>query len=334
MWIARLRGVLTSKEPTMSQIDDYKREEAVAWFIGLRDPATADWDGFMAWLEADPAHNGLYEAVALADGDYAGLIDAAALPQPSNDNPQIDRRKIGRFAGWATAAAAVVVVAAGYPLLSPAPATYAVETGLGEHRSVQLDDGTRIELNGNSRLTLRKGDNRYASLDRGEAAFTVVHDEQNPFTVHVGADRFQDVGTVFNIVRDGGMIETAVASGAVVYNPHGEAVRIDAGHVLRSSPDGASMTLGAISPTEVAAWRQNELIYKNATLGRVAADLSRNLGMPIRIAPDIAARPFSGVIRLGGDQATLFPRIAALLDVTITHESNGWRLSSRARDSR
>lgn len=317
----------------MSQTEEAKREMANAWFLRLRDPATADWEGFTAWLEADPAHNELYEAVALADGEYGALVEAAVLPQPSNDNPQIERRKLGHFAGWATAAA-VTAAAIGYPLFTAAPATYAVETAIGQRQTVRLDDGTRIDLNGGTRITLRKGDNRYASLDRGEAVFSVAHDESNPFTVHVGDDQFQDFGTVFNVVHEEDLVETAVASGAVVYNPDSDAVRVDAGHILRTATDGSSLTLGAIAPTEVASWRDNKLIYKNAPLKKVAADLSRNLGTRVRIAPDIAARPFSGVIMLGGDQAALFPRIAAMLDVTITHEAHGWRLSSRSRDSR
>lgn len=317
----------------MSQTEVMKREEAAAWFLRLRDPATADWEGFMAWLEADPAHNDLYEAIALADGDYGALIDGAALPQSSNDNPQIERRRLGHFAGWAAAAAAATVAAAVYPLLTASPATYAIETAAGERNSVRLDDGTRIELNGDTRITLRKGDSRFASLERGEAVFAVVHDAKNPFTVHVGDDQLQDVGTVFNVVRDGDRLETAVASGAVMYNPDGEAVRVDAGQVLRTVAASGSMTLGPIAPAEVASWRDNRLTYKNAPLGKVAADLSRNLGTRVRITPDIAARPFSGVIMLGGDQATLLPRIGAMLDVTITHEANGWRLSSRTGDS-
>ena len=316
----------------MSETDD-KREEAVAWYLRLRDPANADWDGFLAWLEADEAHNDLYEAVALADRDYGALVQDAALPQPSNDNPAIQPRRLGRVAGWAAAAFATAA-AIGYPLLTAAPASYAIETASGQRETLRLDDGTRIDLNGGTRVTLRKGDSRYASLDRGEAAFSVVHDAKNPFTVHVGDDQLQDIGTVFNVVRDGASVETSVASGAVLYNPDREAVRVDAGRVLRVAGNDGSVTLGQIAPIQVASWRENKLIYKNATLDRVATDLSRNLGTRVRISPDIAARPFSGVIILSGDQATLFPRIAAMLDVTIAHDGNGWRLSSRTRDSR
>lgn len=317
----------------MSRTDEARKEEAAAWFIRLRDPATADWAAFTAWLERDPANNAAYEAVALADGDYETLVERAVPAQPSNDNPAGEPRRLGQVAGWATAAAAVVVAAISYPLLTGAPATYAVETAAGQRDTIRLDDGTRIDINGNSRITLRKNDNRFASLDRGEATFTIAHDPENPFSVKIGDDVIRDVGTVFNIVRDdaGGM-ETAVSSGAVIYNPDGEAVRVGAGQVLRLSTDGTTVTVGAVAPSDVAAWRSHRLVYKNAPLSRVAADLSRNLGTPVRISPDIAARPFSGVILLGGDQAALLPRIGAMLDVTITHEVDGWRLSSHHGD--
>jgi transmembrane sensor len=313
----------------MAGVDDRKRDEAAAWVVRLRDPATADWEGFTAWLEADPAHNDLYEAVALTDRDYGELI-AASPPSPaSNDNPPAPRPGPRRLALWVSAAAAVAA-AIGYPLLTAPPATYAVETPAGRHNSVRLADGTRIDLNGGSRITLRKTDNRYASLERGEATFTVIHDPAHPFTVHVGDDVIQDVGTVFNVIRDKDMLEAAVSSGAIVYNPDDDAVRIAAGQVLRLSARDKTATVSPIEATDVAAWRSGRLIYKRATLQRVAADLSRNLGMPVRISPDIADRPFSGVIMLGGDRAALLPRVGAMLDVTISREGDGWRLSSRS----
>ncbi len=315
----------------MPPIDESKDAEAVAWFLNLRDPATADWDGFTDWLEQDPAHGALYEAVAFADGDYAALVAEAAMPVPSNDNPQIERRRLPWVMGWAAATAAVIG-AFSYPLLTAAPQAYAVETAAGERHMVKLDDGTRIELNGDTRITLHKGDARFASLDRGEATFTVIHDASHPFTVHVGDDQVQDVGTMFNIVRGKDGIETSVGSGAVLYNPDREAVQIVAGHRLQTST--GNMALSTIAPSEVATWRSNRLIFKDASLDRVATDLSRNLGMPVRISPDIAMRRFSGVIMLNGDRATLLPRIGSLLDVTMKQEFDGWRMSSRVRDDR
>lgn len=312
----------------MTHFDDQKREEAVSWFLSLRDPMTADWDGFTTWLEQDQVHGEIYEEVALADGAYGDLQMAAALPLPSNDNPASDRWQ-ARHIGWAMAAVAMIGAVA-YPLLDQAPATYAIETAPGQRNSVSLDDGTRIDLNGDTKITLKKGDNRFASLDRGEARFTVIHDASNPFTVHVGEDQIQDVGTVFNVVRNAHGLETAVASGAVLYNPGRETVRVDAGRRLQSS--AGSMALTNIAPADVAAWRMNKLIYKDVALETVAADLSRNLGTPVHIAPDIAMQRFSGVIMLDGDKAKLLPKIGPLLDVTIAHDVDGWRMSSQVRD--
>jgi len=317
----------------MSQIDHARMEEAATWFVRQRDPASADWEGFINWLEQDPANNDAYEAIALADGDYGTLVGVTAPPQPSNDNPATEPRRIGRMAGWAAAATAVLVAVA-YPLLNSAPEVYVVETAPGQRNTIRLDDGTRIDVNGDSKITLRRGDNRFASLDRGEATFTVTHDERNPFSVKVGDDIIQDVGTVFNIVRDGDGMETAVSSGMVVYNPAGEATRVGAGQVLRLSATGKRVTIGTIAPGEVATWRSDRLVYRDAPIARVAADLSRNLGTPVRISPDIADHRFSGVLMLDGDQAALLPRIGTMLDVTTTHEVDGWRLSSRTADNR
>src|SRR3569623_224083 len=71
--------------------DDQMRE-AVAWHAALAHGADladgADWDGFTAWLEADPANREAYDSVALADAlvderhdTLAGLLAAPAPAQ-------------------------------------------------------------------------------------------------------------------------------------------------------------------------------------------------------------------------------------------------------------
>ncbi|TZG28068.1 FecR family protein [Sphingomonas montanisoli] len=317
----------------MSPSDDQMREAAIAWYLRLREPADADWDGFMAWLEADPRHDALYQEVADAHDGYGDLVEAVDAHRPSNDNVQTNPRRLKFFAGIVTAAAASVAGIVGYPMLTASPATYAVETQPGQHQTVRLDDGTRIELNGDTKIMLRKGDARFTSLDRGEATFTVVHDASDPFEVHVGADVYQDAGTVFDITRDNnGAVETAVSHGAVLYNPGSDAVRIEAGRVLRT--DRGRATLASIDTATVGTWRDGRLIYKQAPIARIASDVSRNLGVPIRVSPDIAAQTFSGVVILGGDDSTILPRIGAILDISVAREADGWHMSSRARDSR
>lgn len=319
----------------MSQDDAKMREDAAGWFLRQRDPARADWDGFVAWLEADPAHNAAYEAVALADNELEPWIgDRPPAEVPSNDNiPHPARARQRRFAGMAAAVAILVGGLVAYPSLNPSGAAYAIETGTGQRRLVMLDDGTKIELNGGSRLSLRRGDSRFASLDRGEATFTVVHDPAAPFEVHAGDVTLRDVGTMFNVIRSGPDTEATVAEGAVLFDPDGEAIRLDAGRMINVSATGAAV-IGKIDPSAVGAWRKDRLVYQNAPLARIAADLSRNVGALVTVAPELQRERFSGVILLDDDRARLFARIGALLDVDAVHDGKAWYLAPRTRAGR
>jgi transmembrane sensor len=324
---------MRSKGSTMSQDKARIREEAADWFMRQADPARADWDGFLAWLEADPTHNDAYEAVALADGAYAELVEDSRGTAPASNDNVPNRIRRGRwFTGIGSAAAAMVAGVVAWPLIVPTAATYAVETGAGERRAVTLEDGTRIEMNGDTKLTLRKGDARFAMLDRGEAAFTVVHDQAAPFEVQAGDTTLRDVGTVFNVVRSGSELEAAVAEGAVMLNPDVDAVRLDAGKIVRVS--GQQVVVGKIDPSTVGTWRKDRLVYQNAPLSRIAEDLARNLGHPVLLAPELARERFSGVIILGEDRAHLRARIGALLDVDAVQNGRAWRLGPRKHASR
>jgi transmembrane sensor len=325
------RGVLTSKGMTMLQDDGTIRAEAAAWFVRLRDDADADWIGFTAWLEMSQTHLSAYEAIAEADADLESWLSETRLPASSNDNAPLPHSNRYLVAGWAVAAA--IALAAGYQAMLPNISTYAVETQAGQHRAIALSDGTRIDMNGDTRLLLRKDDSRFAALDRGEAAFTVVHHADKPFTLAIGNDHLQDVGTVFNVVRTPYGVTTEVAEGSVLFNPQQQALRLDAGKMLTISADGGAAQISDIRRETVAAWRHNKLVYDHAPLSKVADDISRNLGVPVSVAPDIAGHMFSGVIKLGGEQPAFFARLALLLDVTASHHDNSWRLASRASAS-
>src|SRR3546814_9914530 len=70
-------------------------------------------------------------------------------------------------------------------------APYTIATVPGARRTIDLADGSRIELNGDTRITLDKAAPRFASLDRGEAMFHVRHDDSDPFVVMVGDDKLE-----------------------------------------------------------------------------------------------------------------------------------------------
>jgi transmembrane sensor len=300
-------------------------DEAIGWVIRQRDPGFADWDSFMLWLEEDSMHAQVYDEMALADRDMASY--AAPAPKPLAPPARHDGgyRPSRRGAlGWGAVAASLVAFA-GYSLLVPASAGYAVETKAGERQSVALADGSRIDLNGGTRLMLDRENPRFAQLERGEALFTVVHDETRPFIVKTGGATLTDAGTAFNVVRAGDVTEVAVSEGVVIYDRGAERVTLPIGRRLRAV-DGRRAEAGDTDPGAVAAWREGRLIYGSAAFATVADDLSRNLGVPVSAAPGVRARRFSGVILLDGGADRAVPRAGAVLGVSARREGNGWVL--------
>ncbi|WP_157216307.1 FecR family protein [Flavisphingomonas formosensis] len=322
----------------MTKPHDQIENEALDWVIRQRDPIFDDWDGFTAWLGADPAHADVYHAVATADQDMGALLQSAPArraepirPAPAfSPAPPPQRRAVGRRGWLGGAVAASLALVGGYGWMTTRALPYVVETAPGEHRTLALGDGTRIDLNGTTRLTLDRNHPRFASVDHGEALFTVVHDASRPFTVSVGGATLLDVGTVFNVVREAHETRVAVSEGAVVYNPDAEAVQLPAGKALRARDGDAPLDVTAVAPDSVAGWREGKLVYDGAPMAQVAEDLGRSLGLSVRAAPDVAARPVRGIITIsGGDKEAMLRSVGPLLDIAIGREGQTWVLTAK-----
>lgn len=300
------------------------RAQAVDWVVAQADPGFSDWDGFLAWLEADRAHASAYEAVLTA-GDAADPVLAA---RPAAD-PAPEHRPIWRRQATGGLLAAGIVAAIGVSYVNLRPQPMVIETGPGEHRTITLDSAT-IALNGDTRLVIDRHNPHLATLDRGEALFDVKHDEAHPFAVKVGDDEVQDVGTRFDITRDPAGTRVAVAEGMVVYNPKAEAVRLGPGQTLDARHDVAELRVSTAPTSDIGSWREDRLSYRQAPLSVVAADLGRGLGMPIAVKTDVAARPFTGVIAYGGDKAQFLNRLGPLLDVEVKRDQGRITLARKA----
>ena len=128
-------------------------EEALAWVIRTRDPRFDDWEAFTIWLEGDPARAQAYDALMAQDAELDAIIppDPVAMPVAANDVAPTRRQAWRWLAGGAIAAALVATVSIG--MMNRAD-IYSVSTRPGETRRIALDDGTTIELNGDTRLRL------------------------------------------------------------------------------------------------------------------------------------------------------------------------------------
>lgn len=315
---------------------DHPMVEALEWVRRTTDPTFDDWDAHSAWLEADPRHLDAFDRAVLLLDDMTATLEGAApndsKPASVNDNhgEAVAGAPSGRWGRWSVGlgtAAAAVIAGIGLPLLQQGGAgAQMIATGPGQSRSVTLGDGTRIALNGDTAVHLDRTDPRIATVMKGEAFFSVVHNTAHPFTVRAGDATFQDVGTSFDVIRTATTTQVAVREGAIVYDPTGAAVRLDGGQAVRIADSRA--VVEPIDAVSVGGWRSGRLTYHKTPLAIVAADIARKTGQSVTVEEGIASRPFSGVIMIDADQALMFRRLATVTGIAVRRDGASWRLVS------
>lgn len=295
-------------------------DQAIAWHLRLMDASREEWESFVEWLETDEAHRDAYESV---------VLDDRLLPVPTTQPAPCPRNGRWIIGGGAVAAAALAAF-----LLIPDPARpdarYSIETAPGQTRTVNLDQGTRIDMNGGTRLVLRRGDARYASLEHGEATFHVRHDAARPFELASGRFTIRDLGTVFNVTRDGQMLDIDVAEGTVLFDPHRKALRLTGGMALTIRGEQGSPLVRDISADRVGGWRRGLLDFRDLPVAEVVRAVSRSTGAAIDVADALGDRRFTGTLHLVEGPDVTIPRLAALIGAESRKVGGRWMMMSRS----
>ena len=315
--------------------DDPTLIAAGGWLARLQRPDVSDDDGveFDAWLAASPAHRAAY-AQALSvwhefdAGAEAVLAELATGPRAANVRAFPSRRWIAAGGGFAIAAGLALAVMPGL-LAKPVVTNYA--TGKGQHQRVALADGSIMDINAETKLTVTLSrSKRHVALSDGEAIFDVAHDKNRPFTV-AAADRVVRVGgTQFDVRNREGELTVTVARGRVQVQPattatQGRAFLLTPGQRLAIDPAGIER-LKAVDPQETFSWRAGRLVYRETPLGEVVEDLNREFVEQIEIGdPELAKIPITGVIVLDNPRAVV-ARLSLLLPVRSVPSDRGLQL--------
>ena len=303
--------------------------QAIAWHLRLDDASPDAWRAFVLWLEASPAHAQAYDRLTLDDDLLVNpVVSDTALPPPADDASGARRWRPAVAVGGLLAVAAASVLLLSRP---PAPTSdrYLVSTAPGIRREVQLAGGTRIELNGGTRLTLDRANPRFAQLDAGEAVFRVRHDAAAPFALRSGAIEMRDLGTVFNVMREGRRLSIQVGEGAVMFRPEREAIVLRPGTQLAIREDQDRVTIGRVAADSVGSWRRGWLVLHDTPIASLAQAIERATAAHVSVAPELADVPFTGSIRLSGGAGVIIPRVAALINARWARNGDLWTLSSR-----
>ena len=241
-----------------------------------------------AWLEQSPAHAIAYWRLNGAWG-HTDLLGALHAPAK-----QSARAPLASLAVKIAAVIAIVAALGGgalYMLARPQDRIYA--TQVGGRETVAFADGSRIELNTNTRLRARMTtEERVVWLEKGEAYFQVKHDTVHPFIVIADGHRITDLGTKFLVRADGGRLRVAVTQGRVWLDAagrqaHEQAAMLAAGDVATATATKVSVTKD-LAPAVAAelSWRHGLLIFKHTTLAAAAAEFNRYSKKKLVIADD------------------------------------------------
>lgn len=208
---------------------------------------------------------------------------------------------------WRTpvAIAASLVVAVGVWRLAPTPEqrhdpapadthVREITTAAGERAEVTLGDGIDATLAPGSRLryAASSGSGRREVYLEGEALFRVRHDTARPFVVYTADAVTEDIGTEFSVRRYLAEAATRVVVGegrvALRGIPKSGATMSGAelgpGDLARVSRDGRAPVVERVDARRYFAWKDGWIVFHDASLSSVSADLARWYDIDIVVA--------------------------------------------------
>lgn len=256
-----------------------------------------DQSAFEAWLSESPSHEVSYWRLESAweETQRLSALQRPSLPRPAPRSSQL------KFAAVAALAGLAVVAGIAVPAYFRHPEIRTIATAIGERKTITLGDGSKIELNTNSRLKVVSNANgRRAWLDKGEALFDIVHDSRHPFQVAIGSRRITDLGTKFLVRRNGKELSVSLIEGSARFDALDGSVLspvfLKPGDTIEDSGEKIIATRKtAIELKDELGWQRGVLVFKHATLAEAAAEFNRYNTIKI-IVPD----PQTARITIGG----------------------------------
>lgn len=304
---------MTSNDQQRGRIESEATDWLVLQTAGRLDSLAES--AFEAWIARSPLHRAVYDelrstwdSLAILQSHPGDLLRHTALLHRQAQSIRPPRRLAATLTAWA--ATLLLMVALGASIWFGDLATRLTadhRSARGEVRSVLLADGSQVDLGPASAIRLRfSADERRVELLSGSAFFHAVPQtlaNGRPFIVETGNLSVRALGTRFTVERLADRETVAVAEHDVEVTLRGADDRaqrrvLSPGQTMRYRHGASHGTVGSIDPREIAAWRSGNLVFYQAPLGEVVAELNRYRRSRIVIMDDaLSARVVSGVVR-------------------------------------
>jgi transmembrane sensor len=271
-------------------------EQASEWLVLLSE-RTVSLDArarFQDWLRADPEHARVYEAQKAAFHVASGMGHLLEETQAEIASHSRNYRLAAIAAGVVVA---LLLGAFSAHRLGWLGGVRPFETRVAQVKDIELADGTRVTLGARSHLDVQfRSDERWVRLTSGEAFFEVARDSRRPFYVAAGSTVIRVLGTKFDVHVGEKAVRVAVLEGRVAVASSAqslaepaqarEAETLGAGEIAVAARNGDIATDRTLDREDLGAWRQGRLVYVDARLRDVVADISRYYDGRIELADD------------------------------------------------
>ncbi len=305
-------------------------EAAGDWLdrLSAGDVSIAERTMFTEWLQLSPVHIAEFLRVSALHATLSGSLgshpDWAQELLKNADHTVLDFPQLTDSAtpmvvekddSWSRtlrhrlgiAALFLVVISAGF-WATQVENSSVIATAIGEQRIVLLDDGSKLELNTDSRVRISMTENsRDIELIRGELLVDVATDPGRPFRVRTVNAVVEAIGTRFNVYLRNAATEVTVVEGRVSVDweaslvedsqsSMGGHLELNAGGKAVVAQNQADPVMSPANIERATAWVEQRLDFDDETVAAVAAEFNRYNRSRIMVAdPTLAAKKISGV---------------------------------------
>lgn len=302
-------------------------DEAARWLARRHasDFSAAEQAELARWRSQSSRHEHIWQCAEQLKGHLNTVPAAVGMATLNRARPSAARRQLLRSAVLALATPALGWLAWRHLPWQDWTADY--RTARGERRAVTLADGSRVQLNTASAISVRMdGTARRIRQHAGEILVETAHAPpyaSQPFMVQTEDGQMQALGTRFIVRKLEHGTALAVLEGAVRVTPAASAtaVVVHAGEQLHFDGHGASATRPVAARD--SAWTLGVLYAENLRLQDFLAELSRYREGILRCDDDVADLRVSGTYQLH-DTDRILALLAQTLPVRVQERSRYW----------
>ncbi len=304
---------------------DLINQQAAQWVARLQsgDCSERERQACMAWRRANPVHDAAYLNAERLFDMLAGKLPPVVLPVSSDKSVVLQP-----VSQWLMAACLCLAVALVLVVRWSGSDTRVLENSSRQVQHVTLSDGSAVQLDALSKLSVRmQRDRREITLLRGRALFDVRHDRQRPFVVNSQGYQIEALGTVFQVAQHDGDTVVTLTEGAVSVTGQAGTSTLDErlmpGEQLVVSPRASSgWQRGLVDTEQATSWALGRHLFRDVTLAELVREVNRYASLPVLLgSEELDSLRISGSFD-AGDTRSIARAVAWTLDLRLVDSAD------------